>query len=61
MTPKISLSRLGKFYGRKPVLRDISREFSGITLITGANGAGKSTLLRIIAGLCRPEIGRAHV
>ena len=30
MTPrKISLSRLGKFYGRKPVLRDISREFFG--------------------------------
>ena len=57
MTPKISLSRLGKFYGRKPVLRDISREFSGITLITGANGAGKSTLLRIIAGLCRPDAG----
>lgn len=57
MEPKVSLCRLGKCYGRKPVLRDINREFSGISLITGVNGAGKSTLLRVIAGLARPDAG----
>lgn len=61
ITPHVSLCHLGKFYGRKPVLRDISHEFSGITLITGANGAGKSTLLRIIAGLSCPDLGTVNI
>ena len=29
--------------------------------LIGRNGSGKSTLLRTLAGLSRPEIGRAHV
>ena len=31
----------------------------GITIVFGASGSGKSTLLRLVAGLARPDSGRA--
>ena len=48
-----SMLRVGKFYDRKPVLKDISLSyFYGAKIgVLGLNGAGKSTLLRIIAGV----------
>ena len=32
-----------------------------VTGLFGASGAGKTSLINMIAGLLRPEIGRAHV
>jgi ABC-2 type transport system ATP-binding protein len=49
----LSLSRIGKRFGSRPVLRDVDLSLRcGESLaLVGENGAGKSTLLRIIAGL----------
>jgi len=43
----------------RPVLRDVSGEFSpaSVTVILGANGAGKSTLLACLAALRTPDSG----
>lgn len=57
MTALVSLRKVARIYGGRPVFTDITRDFSGVNLITGANGAGKSTLLRIVAGLLRPTAG----
>jgi heme exporter protein A len=59
----IELEGLGRAYGERVVLRDISLTVpAGATLaVFGANGAGKTTLLRILAGLLRPQAGRARV
>ncbi len=61
--PAIALSGLGRAYGERPVLRDVTLDVpSGATLVVfGPNGAGKSTLLRILATLLRPHEGRAEV
>ena len=50
----------------KKYLRDFTLEsrFSageGVTGLLGASGCGKSLTLKCIAGVERPEIGRAHV
>ncbi len=59
----IALDGLGRAYGERVVLRDVTLEVpTGATLaVFGANGAGKTTLLRILAGLLRPHAGTAHV
>ena len=51
--PLLSLDRVGKRFGPRPVLRDVDLSLlRGESLaLVGENGAGKSTLLRIIAGL----------
>ncbi|MGI8920609.1 MAG: ATP-binding cassette domain-containing protein [Solirubrobacteraceae bacterium] len=61
--PAIELSGLGRRYGERTALRDLSLKLpAGATLaVLGANGAGKTTLLRILAGLLRPHDGRARV
>src|SRR5512138_702227 len=48
-----SMIRVGKVYGTKQVLRDISLSyFYGAKIgVLGLNGSGKSTLLRIMAGV----------
>ena len=55
----IRLAGIGKLFGARAVLRNVSLEvFPGtVTLLVGANGAGKTTLLRIMAGLARPTVG----
>ena len=55
----LRLAGIGKLFGARAVLRNISLEVrpATITLLIGPNGAGKSTLLRIMAGLIRPSAG----
>jgi len=59
----VELRGLGRAYGERVVLRDVSATVeAGRTLVVfGPNGAGKSTLLRILATLLRPHAGTAGV
>ncbi|GAB4408420.1 MAG: energy-dependent translational throttle protein EttA [Bacteriovoracaceae bacterium] len=54
-----SMSRVGKVYKQKQVLKDISLSyFYGAKIgVLGLNGSGKSTLLRIMAGIDQDYIG----
>jgi len=56
-----SMVRAGKFYNRKPVLKDISLGYYyGAKIgVIGLNGSGKSSLLRIMAGKDREFTGEA--
>jgi heme exporter protein A len=61
--PAIELEALGRRYGDRAALDDVSLTLEpGRTLVVfGPNGAGKSTLLRILATLLRPSAGRARI
>jgi len=63
MPAAIELEGLGRHYGERAALQDVSlRLEAGHTLaVLGANGAGKTTLLRILATLLRPHAGLARV
>ncbi len=56
----ITVDRLSKVYGQKPVLTDVSVQFPAgeLTSLIGPNGAGKTTLLMMIARLLEPTGGR---
>jgi len=56
-----SMSRVGKVYNQKHVLKDISLGYYyGAKIgVLGLNGSGKSTLLRIMAGLDDNHLGEA--
>ena len=56
----LRLENIVKFYGEKPIIREVSLELTAgrTLLLTGANGAGKTTLLKIMAGLVRPDSGQ---
>jgi len=61
--PAVSLRRLGRAYGERIALADVTLDLApGATLaVFGANGAGKTTLLRILATLLRPHHGDVSV
>ncbi|MBX5440312.1 MAG: ABC transporter ATP-binding protein [Solirubrobacteraceae bacterium] len=63
MTTAIELAGLGRAYGERVALRDVTLTLeAGRTLVVfGPNGAGKSTLLRILATLLRPTAGTVRV
>ncbi|HEX9019910.1 MAG TPA: energy-dependent translational throttle protein EttA [Nitrospirota bacterium] len=56
-----SMVGVGKFYDKKPVLKDISLSyFYGAKIgVLGLNGSGKSSLLRIMAGADKEHVGEA--
>ena len=60
---KVIAENLFKNYGGKAVLRGISFEArpGEITLLVGPNAAGKTTTIKILAGLTRPDRGRARI
>ncbi len=57
--PELVLSRVGKQYDGKPVLKDISLTLrrGDVLLITAPSGWGKTTLLRCMLGLTEPDTG----
>jgi heme exporter protein A len=59
----IELDNLERRYGERVALAGVTlRLEQGQTLaVLGGNGAGKTTLLRVLAGLLRPQGGRARV
>ncbi|MBP5269591.1 MAG: ABC transporter ATP-binding protein [Clostridia bacterium] len=56
----ITLENVGKTFGAKAVIKDLSYVFDGgrCYVISGKSGCGKSTLLRLIAGLDKKHEGR---
>jgi len=63
MQSAVLVENLTKSYGSLQALKNVSLdvkegEFFGLL---GPNGAGKTTLISILAGLCRPDSGRAFV
>lgn len=59
----IEIERVGRRYGRRWALADVSfRVASGsVVMIAGPNGSGKSTLFRILATAIRPDRGRVTI
>jgi ABC-type sugar transport system ATPase subunit len=59
----ITLTGIGKSYGRVTVLQDVDLAIRDGELIVfvGPSGCGKSTLLRIIAGLDQPSTGEIRI
>jgi iron(III) transport system ATP-binding protein len=59
----LSVQNLGKRYGDKWVVRDLSFVVPGGSFlsIVGPSGCGKSTTLRLIAGLDRPDSGEIRI
>jgi ATP-binding cassette ChvD family protein len=58
-----SMSKVGKVYKQKHVLKDISLSyFYGAKIgVLGLNGSGKSTLLRILAGIDDDHLGETSI
>ena len=59
----LELDGVSKFYGARPVLRDVSLALKRgqFGLVTGRSGAGKTTLLRLCCGLERADLGSVKV
>lgn len=59
----IKVERLGKSYGAKEVLKNVSFEIKlgEIVGILGQNGAGKTTLMRILTGYLLPNDGKVEI
>ncbi len=57
--PLLAVRGLGKRYGEREALRDVSFEARAgeLVAVIGPNGAGKTTLLSIVAGAQRPSAG----
>ncbi|MEE9454465.1 MAG: LPS export ABC transporter ATP-binding protein [Paracoccaceae bacterium] len=59
----LEVAHLGKSYGRRPVLRDISMTLKRgeVVALLGPNGAGKTTCFYSIAGLVLPDSGNVTI
>ena len=58
-TPTLRATALGKRFGDRVALRDVTFELDGgeILAVIGPNGAGKTTLLSLLAGAISPSEG----
>ncbi len=58
-TMALQLKRAGKFFGARPVFKNITCDLPAgqVLLVVGRNGAGKSTLLKAMAGLTPLSLG----
>src|SRR6202158_1091384 len=58
-----SMVGVGKYYDKKPVIKDIYLSyFYGAKIgVIGLNGSGKSSLLRILAGVDRDHLGETVI
>lgn len=63
MSELFALERVGKRYGRKAVLRDVTLAAGGghCIAVLGHNGAGKTTLMKLLLGLTAPSAGRVSL
>lgn len=61
--PLIDVAGLGKAYGRRPVVRNVTLWLARgeIVGLVGANGGGKTTTLRMLARPIRPDEGGGAV
>src|SRR5438270_12119131 len=61
--PLIAVNGLGKVFGLRPELRDVSFSVArGTSLaLLGPNGSGKTTLLRLLSGLSKPSSGTTMI
>ncbi len=61
--PIIDAQGLGRRYGRRTVLRDVSIQVGPgeVFGVVGPDGAGKTTLLQILAAILRPSFGSCRV
>ena len=59
----LTISHIGKSYGRRPVLRDISMTLQRgeVVALLGPNGAGKTTCFYAVAGLVLPDSGSVFI
>ena len=59
----IQIDKLGKFFNKNEVLKDVSLTMpeGSFTTLLGPSGCGKSTTLRIIAGLEQPTTGLVKI
>ncbi len=60
---KITLTGIGKKYGREWIFRNVNHTFAdgSATVIMGSNGSGKSTLLQVVSGYIIPNEGTLEV
>lgn len=60
---KLEVKNLGKTYGNKPAVKDISFSLSSGEAIglLGPNGAGKTTTFYMVMGLIKPDYGTIHL
>ncbi|HEV8487390.1 MAG TPA: ABC transporter ATP-binding protein [Blastocatellia bacterium] len=62
MNSVIELDNLGVEFGKRPILRDLTRSLSGRAIgLLGPNGAGKTTLIHTLLGFHPPTSGSARI
>ena len=62
-TPAIQARGLGRRYGHRVVLEDVTFDLAAgeVLGVVGPDGAGKTTLLQMLAAILRPSLGTCHV